>query len=111
MGQGEVAGAEKTPPGSFTDLDRCTEEVPLVSRPNPDGPRARAQSAQTISGVERTNSEWIQSSRYQQGKAVFFLRAYEDAVQSFTGLGRLCGFSHTSVKEAIAKARMEEQEE
>jgi hypothetical protein len=42
---------------------------------------------------------------------VFFLRAHQDAGQSFTGLGRLCGFSHTSVREAIAKARMEEQEE
>ena len=36
------------------------------------------------------------------------LRAHEEAGQSFAVLGRRCGFSHTSVREAIAKARMEE---
>jgi len=46
-----------------------------------------------------------------RARRVFFLRAHEEAGQSFTVLGGLCGFSHTSVREAIAKARMEEQEE
>ena len=46
-----------------------------------------------------------------RARRVFFLRAHEEAGQSFTGLGELCGFSHTSVREAIAKARMEEREE
>ncbi len=46
-----------------------------------------------------------------RARRVFFLRAHEEAGQSYTGLGSLCGFSHTSVREAIAKARMEEQEE
>ena len=46
-----------------------------------------------------------------RARRVFFLRAHEEAGQSFTSLGGLCGFSHTSVREAIAKARMEEREE
>ncbi len=46
-----------------------------------------------------------------RARSLFFLRTHQEAGQSFTGLGRLCGFSHTSVREAIAKARMEEQEE
>jgi chromosomal replication initiation ATPase DnaA len=45
-----------------------------------------------------------------RARRVFFLRAHEEAGQSFSGLGRLCGFSHTSVREAITKARIEERE-
>jgi chromosomal replication initiation ATPase DnaA len=41
-----------------------------------------------------------------QARRVFFLRAHEETGQSFAALGRLCGFFHTSVREAIAKARM-----
>lgn len=46
-----------------------------------------------------------------KARRVFFLRAHEEAGQFFTCLAGLCGFSHTSVREAIAKARMELQEE
>jgi len=42
-----------------------------------------------------------------QARRAFFLRAHEETGQSFASLGRLCGLSHTSVREAIAKARME----
>jgi chromosomal replication initiation ATPase DnaA len=37
----------------------------------------------------------------------FFLRAHEEAGESMAALARLCGLAHTSVGEAIEKARKE----
>lgn len=41
----------------------------------------------------------------------FFLRAHEEAGESMAALARLCGLAHTSVREAIEKARKERQED
>jgi putative transposase len=49
----------------------------------------------------------LRTREISQARRVFFLRAYEEAGQSFAALGRLCGFFRTSVREAIAKARIE----
>ena len=35
---------------------------------------------------------------------MFFLRAHEEAGESMSSLGHLCGFAHTSVREAIERA-------
>jgi len=40
----------------------------------------------------------------------FFLRAHEEAGESMASLARLCGLAHTSVREAIQKARKERDE-
>jgi len=40
----------------------------------------------------------------------FFLRAHEEAGDSMASLARLCGFAHTSVREAIQKGRKERDE-
>jgi hypothetical protein len=38
---------------------------------------------------------------------MFFLRAHEEAGESVSALGRLCGFAHTSVRQAIERVREE----
>ena len=43
-------------------------------------------------------------------RGAFFLRAHEEAGESMSALGRLCGFAHTSVREAIERAREERDE-
>jgi REP element-mobilizing transposase RayT len=40
-------------------------------------------------------------------RRLFLLRAYEEAGASYAHLGRICGLAHTSVKQAIEKAREE----
>jgi REP element-mobilizing transposase RayT len=40
-------------------------------------------------------------------RRLFLLRAYEEAGASYARLGRICGLAHTSVKQAIEKAREE----
>jgi REP element-mobilizing transposase RayT len=40
-------------------------------------------------------------------RRLFFLRAYEEAGATYASLGKLCGMAHTSVREAIYKARSE----
>ena len=45
--------------------------------------------------------------RVTRARRDFFLRAHEEAGESMASLGRLCGFAHTSVREAIEKARKE----
>ncbi|CAB5153284.1 hypothetical protein D3OALGB2SA_4938 [Olavius algarvensis associated proteobacterium Delta 3] len=52
----------------------------------------------------------LSGSRLRQVSAarrLFLFRAYEEAGASYTELGRLCGIAHTSVKQAIAKAKNE----
>lgn len=49
--------------------------------------------------------------RISQARREFFLRAQEEAGESLTGLARLCGVAHTSVREAIEKAKIERQKE
>ena len=63
----------------------------------------RVSREQTLNGSRARDTS--------RARRVFFLRAHEEDGQSFTGLGGLCRFSHISVREAIAKARMEEREE
>jgi hypothetical protein len=41
---------------------------------------------------------------------MFFLRAHEEAGESVSSLGRLCGFAHTSVRQAIETVREERDE-
>jgi chromosomal replication initiation ATPase DnaA len=48
--------------------------------------------------------------KVSQARRVFFLRAHEEAAESMSALGRLCGFAHTSVREAIERARQESNE-
>lgn len=45
--------------------------------------------------------------RISQARRLFLLRAYDEAGESMASLARLCGMSHTSVREAIEKARLE----
>ena len=45
-----------------------------------------------------------------QARRTFFLRAHEQTGESMAALGRLCDLAHTSVKQAIEKARMERDE-
>jgi putative transposase len=49
--------------------------------------------------------------RISQARREFFLRAQEDAGESLTRLARLSGLAHTSVREAIEKAKIERQGE
>ena len=44
-----------------------------------------------------------------RARRIFLLRAYEEAGASYARLGRLCGFAHTSVMQAIEKARIESE--
>jgi len=39
-----------------------------------------------------------------------FPRAHDEAGESMSALGRLCGFGHTSVREAIERAREKRDE-
>jgi putative transposase len=55
----------------------------------------------------------LSSSRVRtvsRARGVFFLRAHVEAGESMSALGRLCGFAHTSVREAIERAREERDE-
>jgi len=47
--------------------------------------------------------------RVSAARRLFFLRAHEEAGATYTELGRLCGIEHTSVREAVAKARSEKE--
>ena len=50
----------------------------------------------------------MSNSRVQKvslARRVFFFRAHEETGESMSALGRLCGFAHTSVREAIERAR------
>ncbi|MGD8227432.1 MAG: transposase [Desulfobacteraceae bacterium] len=47
--------------------------------------------------------------RISKARRAFFLRAHEEAGESLTALGRLCGIAHTSVRQAIGKAEQERQ--
>jgi chromosomal replication initiation ATPase DnaA len=51
----------------------------------------------------------LRGRRISQARRVFFLRAQEEAGESLTSLARLCGVAHTSVLEAIEKAKIERQ--
>ena len=50
------------------------------------------------------------SRKISQARREFFLRAQEEAGESLAALARMCGFSHTSVREALEKAREEREE-
>jgi hypothetical protein len=39
-----------------------------------------------------------------------YLRAHEEGGESMSALGRLCGFAHTPVREAIERVREERDE-
>ena len=43
--------------------------------------------------------------KVSRARGVFFLRAHEEAGESMSALGRLCGVAHTSVRESIERAR------
>jgi len=45
--------------------------------------------------------------KVSRARRVFFLRAHEESGESMAALGRLCGLAHTSVREAIQRAREE----
>jgi putative transposase len=47
--------------------------------------------------------------RISQARRVFFLRAHEEAGVSLAALARMCCISHTSVREALEKARVERE--
>ena len=49
--------------------------------------------------------------RVTRARREFFLRAQEEAGESMASLARLCGLAHTSVREAIEKARQERDED
>lgn len=49
--------------------------------------------------------------RVTRARREFFLRAQEEAGESMASLARLCGLAHTSVREAIEKAREERDED
>jgi putative transposase len=61
----------------------------------------KVQSTQILSRLRARN--------ISRARRVFFLRAHEEAGESLTGLARLCGLAHTSVREAIEKAKIERQ--
>ncbi len=48
--------------------------------------------------------------RVSSARRLFLLRAHEETGASYTTLGRFCGLAHTSVKQAIEKARTENNE-
>jgi putative transposase len=45
--------------------------------------------------------------KISQARRAFFLLAHEEGRESITELGRLCGVTHSAVKQAIEKARLE----
>lgn len=51
----------------------------------------------------------LRTRNISQARRAFFLRAHEEAGESLTALARLCGVAHTSVREAIEKAKTEQQ--
>jgi putative transposase len=61
----------------------------------------KVQPTQILSG--------LRARRISQARRMFFLRAQEEAGESLTALARLCGVAHTSVLEAIEKAKIERQ--
>jgi len=48
--------------------------------------------------------------KLSRARRMFFLRAHREVGESMSALGRLCGFAHTSVREAIGRAREERDE-
>jgi putative transposase len=63
----------------------------------------KAQPTQILSGLR---TRWISRARRE-----FFLRAQEESGESVAALARLCGLAHTSVREAVEKAKAERQRE
>jgi REP element-mobilizing transposase RayT len=51
----------------------------------------------------------VRARRISQARREFFLRAQEEAGESLATLARLCGVAHTSVREAIEKAKIERE--
>ena len=51
----------------------------------------------------------LRARRISQARREFFLRAQEEAGESLAALARRCGVAHTSVREAIEKAKLERQ--
>jgi REP element-mobilizing transposase RayT len=51
----------------------------------------------------------LRARRISRARREFFLRAQEEAGESLAALARLCGVAHTSVREAIEKAKIERE--
>jgi REP element-mobilizing transposase RayT len=51
----------------------------------------------------------LRARRISRARRKFFLRAQEEAGESMAALARLCGVAHTSVREAIEKAKIERE--
>jgi REP element-mobilizing transposase RayT len=49
------------------------------------------------------------SRKLSQARRAFFLLAHEEGGESITELGRLCGITHSAVKQAMEKARLEQR--
>jgi putative transposase len=78
--------------------------------------RRRSDIAGILDGViteRRVTSEQVLSRsrdrKISQARRVFFLRAHEEGGASITELGKLCGISHSAVKQSIEKARLEKR--
>jgi putative transposase len=90
-------------------------EAVLRSQPPPKSV-SRTNAAKIL---EEVCKEWkvqppqilsrLRARNISRARRVFFLRAHEEAGESLTGLARLCGLAHTSVREAIEKAKIERQ--
>jgi REP element-mobilizing transposase RayT len=51
----------------------------------------------------------LRARRVSRARREFFLRAQEESGESLAALARLCGVAHTSVREAIEKAKIERE--
>ena len=83
--------------------------------------KCQKRQPRKTASVERILTEVCRKSRISQAlilsgsrvrpvstaRRLFLLRAYEEAGASYARLGRICGLAHTSVKQAIEKAREE----
>jgi REP element-mobilizing transposase RayT len=95
----------------------CGDFVQAVLKKDRRPPKNAAVSVSKI--LEEVCKQWkltsaqilgrIRSRQISQARREFFLRAQEEAGESLAALARMCGFSHTSVRDALEKARVERE--
>jgi REP element-mobilizing transposase RayT len=83
------------------------------------GPRQKKSTSSVSEILDAVCRKWevtptqilsgCRDRKFSQARRAFFMLAHEEAGESLTKLGRLCGVTHSAVKQAVEKARLEQR--
>ena len=95
--------------GDFVEAILKTSKTPKVKR-KPDVTGILDVVAREWKVTAEQVLSKSRNRKISQARRVFFLWAHEEGGASITELGRLCGITHSAVKQAMEKARLEQQQ-